>query len=434
MVKKGRIVAFFLILAAIAVLISTTVMDITKDVKLGLDLQGGFEILYEVEPANEGDVINHEALTATVAALNQRINVIGVSEPNIQIEGDNRIRVQLAGVENQQQAREMLSTEAVLTIRDVDDNILLDGADLAQNGASPGFHPNTGRPIVSITLRDANQFGDITNELRAKGYPNNLLVMWLDFEEGDSYYEEAMKEEPKFLSAATVTQELRTTDVMIESSTFTLDEATNLAELLNAGSLPVSLTEIYSNSVGASLGEQAMEKTIYAGFIGVALILIYMIVYYRFMGVIAAITLTAYIYLVLLVFNLMNAVLTLPGIAALILGVGMAVDANILTYERIKEEIRSGKSIMSAYKAGSKRAFITILDANLTTLLAAGVMFVYGTSSVQGFAVMLIVGILVSFVTAVYGARLMLGLWVNSKALNKKYWLFGVKEDQIDEL
>ncbi|MED1561567.1 preprotein translocase subunit SecD [Alkalihalobacillus alcalophilus ATCC 27647 = CGMCC 1.3604] len=433
MVKKGRIVAFFLILAAIAVLISTTVMDITKDVKLGLDLQGGFEILYEVEPANEGDVINHEALTATVAALNQRINVIGVSEPNIQIEGDNRIRVQLAGVENQQQAREMLSTEAVLTIRDVDDNILLDGADLAQNGASVGFSERTGSPVVQITLRDGNFFGDVTREIASKPLGENLMVIWLDFEEGDSYYGEAMKEEPKFLSAATVGEEFRTTTVQIEG-TFSLDEAQNLSELLNAGSLPVSLTEIYSNSVGASLGEQAMEKTIYAGFIGVALILIYMIVYYRFMGVIAAITLTAYIYLVLLVFNLMNAVLTLPGIAALILGVGMAVDANILTYERIKEEIRAGKSIMSAYKAGSKRAFTTILDANLTTLLAAGVMFVYGTSSVQGFAVMLIVGILVSFVTAVYGARLMLGLWVNSKALNKKYWLFGVKEDQIDEL
>ncbi|WP_083991289.1 protein translocase subunit SecD [Alkalihalobacillus pseudalcaliphilus] len=434
MVKKGRIAAFFVIVAAIAVLISTTVMDITKDVNLGLDLQGGFEILYEVEPANEGDVIDHNALVATVAALDQRINVIGVSEPNIQIEGDDRIRVQLAGVENQQQAREMLSTEAVLTIRDVDDNILLEGSDLRQNGASVGFDDRTGAPVVQITLRDAEKFGDVTRQIyERRDTQENLMVIWLDFEDGDSFYGETGKGDPKFLSAATVGEVFRTTQVQITGD-FTMNEAQNLAELLNAGSLPVSLTEIYSNSVGASLGEQAMEKTIYAGFIGVALIFIYMIVYYRFVGVIAVLTLSAYIYLVLLVFNLMNAVLTLPGIAALILGVGMAVDANILTAERIKEELRAGKSVMSAFKAGSKRAFTTILDANLTSLIAAGVMFAYGTSSVQGFAVMLIVGILVSFVTAVFGARILLGLWVNSRALNKKYWLFGVKEEQIDEL
>ncbi|WP_371807182.1 MMPL family transporter [Halalkalibacter krulwichiae] len=177
-----------------------------------------------------------------------------------------------------------------------------------------------------------------------------------------------------------------------------------------------------------------MQKTVYAGFIGVALIFIYMLFYYRFMGLIAVITLSTYIYLVLLVFNWMNAVLTLPGIAALILGVGMAVDANIITYERIKEEIRSGKSIMSAFKAGSRRSLSTILDANITTILAASVLFAYGTSSVQGFAVMLIVSILTSFITAVYGSRLLLGLWVNSKALNKKYRWFGVKEGEINEL
>jgi preprotein translocase subunit SecD/SecD/SecF fusion protein len=130
----------------------------------------------------------------------------------------------------------------------------------------------------------------------------------------------------------------------------------------------------------------------------------------------------------------MNAVLTLPGIAALILGVGMAVDANIITYERIKEEIRSGKTVMSAFRAGSRRSLSTILDANITTILAAAVLFSYGTSSVQGFAVMLIVSILTSFVTAVYGSRLLLGLWVNSRVLNKKPRLFGVKEGEINEL
>ncbi len=412
-------------------------MGITKDIKLGLDLQGGFEILYQVHPANEGDVIDQEALSATVAALNQRVNVLGVSEPNIQIEGEDRVRVQLAGIEDQQSARDLLATEATLTIRDVHDQVLLDGSDLSQNGASPSFHGETNQPIVTLTLNDAGRFGDITRELSqpervASG--ENVLVIWLDFEEGvDSYSEERNKAEPKYISAAGVSKELNTRDVMIEGH-FTTEETRFISEVLNAGSLPVSLEEVYSNSVGASLGEQAMQQTIFAGFIGIALIFVYMLLYYRFSGFIAVMTLSIYIFLVLLVFNLMNAVLTLPGIAALILGVGMAVDANILTAERIKEEIKSGKSIMSAFKVGNKRAMSSIVDANITTLLAAGVLFVYGTSSVQGFAVMLIVSILVSFLTAVYGSRLLMGLWVNSRVLNKKPGLFGVKEDDIREL
>ncbi|ADC50399.1 preprotein translocase subunit SecD [Alkalihalophilus pseudofirmus OF4] len=434
MVKKGRIIAFFLIVLIFGGLISQTVMGITKEIKLGLDLQGGFEILYQVNPANEGDVIDQQALSATVGALNQRVNVLGVSEPNIQIEGDDRIRVQLAGVDDQQTARDLLSTEANLTFRDVNDEVLLDGSDLQQNGASSSFKDQTNEPIVTLTLRDARLFEDITREISSRPPGENLLVIWLDFEEGvDSYEAEMMSEDPKFLSAASVRQVIPSRDVMIEGN-FTVEETRFIAEVLNAGSLPVQLEEMYSNSVGASLGEQAMEKTIYAGFIGIALIFLYMLFYYRFMGVIAVITLSMYIYLVLLVFNWMNAILTLPGIAALILGVGMAVDANIITYERIKEEIRSGKSIMSAFKAGSRRSLSTILDANITTILAAGVLFAYGTSSVQGFAVMLIVSILTSFVTAVYGSRLLLGLWVNSRALNKKPRMFGVKEGEIDEL
>lgn len=438
MVKKGRIFAFFLIVVALAALIGTTIMGTAKEIKLGLDLQGGFEILYEVRPTEEGETFNPgemgEILSATVSALNQRVNVLGVSEPYITIEGDDRIRVQLAGVDDPQTARELLATEANLTFRDVHDNVMLDGADLQQNGARVTFS-EANQPEVGVTLKDANQFGEITRDIMNRPPGENLLVIWLDFEEGDSFYEEMTKpeHERKFISAPSVRQVLNTRDVVIQG-TFTMEEATFLADVLNAGALPVQLEELSSNSVGASLGEDAMVKTIYAGFIGIALIFIYMLFYYRFMGMIAVITLSVYIFLVLLVFNWMNAVLTLPGIAALILGVGMAVDANIITYERIKDEIRSGKSIMSAFKAGSRRSLSTILDANITTILAAGVLFYYGTSSVQGFAVMLIVSILMSFITAVYGTRLLLGLWVNSRILNKKTRLFGVKESEISEL
>lgn len=432
--KKGRIIAFFLIVALIAGVIWQTAMDVTKEIKLGLDLQGGFEVLYEVKPAHEGDVIDAKALDATASALNQRINVIGVSEPFIGIEGEDRIRVQLAGVEDQNSARELLATEAELTIRNVYDEVLVDGSDLRQGGASASLHPDTNEPIIHVTFQDARLMEQITRDMVSGPQEENMLVFWLDFEEGiDSYEEERMKAEPKYLSAAIVREVIPGNTATI-SGDFTVDETRHLAEILNAGALPTTLEELSSNSVGASLGERAMQQTIYAGFIGIALIFIYMLVYYRFMGMIAVVTLSAYIYLVLLVFNLMNAVLTLPGIAALILGVGMAVDANIITYERIKDEIRSGKSVLSAFKAGSKRSLSTILDANITTILAAAVLFSFGTSSVQGFAVMLIVSILTSFVTAVFGTRLLLGLWVKSRALDKKYRLFGVKEDQISEL
>lgn len=433
-VKKGHIVAFFLIVLLLGGLIGTTVQSITKQIKLGLDLQGGFEILYEVRTIHDEDVIDEKTLNATVSALGQRVDVLGVAEPKISIEGENRVRVQLAGVEDQQTARDMLATEANLTIRDTDDKILLDGSDLASGGASASFNEQN-NPIVTLTLKDAKKFEEVTREIASrKATGENMLVMWLDFEEGvDSFHEEAQKPNPKYLSAASVDNAIPSKDVMISGS-FTIEETKFLSDILNAGALPVELHELYSNSVGASLGEQAMEKTVYAGFIGIGLIFLFMLIYYRFTGIIAIITLSVYIYLVLVIFNWMNAVLTLPGIAALILGVGMAVDANILTYERIKEEIRSGKSIMSAFKAGNRRSFTAIFDANITTIIAAGVLFYFGTSSVQGFAVMLIVSILVSFLTAVYGSRLLLGLWVNSRILNKKPRLFGVKESEINEL
>ncbi|MCA0171733.1 protein translocase subunit SecD [Bacillus sp. RAR_GA_16] len=434
MVKKGRIVAFFLIVLLLGGLIGTTVMGITKDIKLGLDLQGGFEVLYEVEPAQEGQELNQDLLNSTVSALYKRINVLGVSEPRITIEGDDRIRVQLAGVKDQNQARELLSTQAELTFRTTDDEEKMSGADLKEGAAKVVFDNN--QPVVQVTLKKPEQFANITREISQLPPPDNRLVIWLDYEEGDLYKEEVTKpaDEQKFISDPAVNQVLSQNTVVISGPPFQLEEAENLKDLLNAGSLPVKLDEIYSTSVGAQFGEQSLDKTVMAGFIGIGLIFLFMLFYYRLPGAIAVVTLSVYIYLILVVFNWMHAVLTLPGIAALILGVGMAVDANIITYERIKEELRSGKSVMSAFKAGGRRSFTTIFDANITTLIAAGVLFAYGTSSVKGFAVMLITSIVVSFLTAVWGSRILLGLWVKSRALNKKPGLFGVKESEIDEL
>lgn len=433
MKKRGRIIAFFLIVLAFLSIISTTVTSISKKINLGLDLQGGFEILYEVEPVDKDQEVDRSLLEATVQTLNDRVNRLGISETVIDIEGEDRIRVQLAGVENQAEAREMLSTSARLSFRDVNDEEKLDGSDIKEGSAKQDFDPQTNQPIVTLQLKDADKFGEVTTEIMEMGSPNNLLVIWMDYEEGDSFFEEVQKPDPKFISAPRVDQPLYTTDVQITGD-FTVEEAQRLADIINAGSLPVHMTELYSTSVGAQFGEKALYQTIFAGIIGVSLIFLFMIAVYRFPGVVAGINIAFYIYIILLVFQLMNGVLTLPGIAALILGVGMAVDANILTFERIKEELRLGKSVQNAFKVGSKNSFLTILDANLTSLLAAAVLFIFGTSSIKGFATMLILSILVSFLTAVYGTRLLLGLWVKSGFLSKRKSWFGVKKDQIQDI
>ncbi|MFD2926079.1 protein translocase subunit SecDF [Halobacillus naozhouensis] len=439
MVKRGRIVAFFLVVILVATTIGTTITGVTKDINLGLDLQGGFEILYDVEPLNEGQEINRTALEATVESLTRRVNTLGISEANITIEDESKIRVQLAGVENQEEARKLLSTTAELSFRGVEGKEYMDGSDIVE-GSAQQTYDQMNNPAVSLEVKSASEFYEVSKEIVNKEqdpstpYRDDLLVIWLDYDEDTSFAEEYGTEDPAYLSAPAFSDgPVRSTTVQITGD-FTVESAKQLADLINAGSLPVELEETYSTSVGAQFGEQAMNKTVIAGLIGIALIFIYMIVYYRFPGVISVVTLSAYIYLVLLVFELLQGILTLPGIAAIILGVGMAVDANIITYERIKEELKTGKSVKSAFKAGNKRSLTTILDANITTLIAAAVLFTFGTSSVKGFATMLIISILVSFITSVYASRLFLGLWVNSRFLNKRPQWFGVKPKKIHSL
>ncbi|MEK3975611.1 MULTISPECIES: protein translocase subunit SecDF [unclassified Psychrobacillus] len=430
MKTRGRIVAFLLLLVIFAGTISPTVSGVLNNIKLGLDLQGGFEVLYQVDELNEGQKITEEVVADTASALTSRIDVLGVSEPSIQIEDGNRIRVQLAGVENQESARELLSTQANLSFRDSEDNIMLDGMDLKEGGAKSAFNQQ-GQPIVTLELKDANKFAEVTEQIAAKPAPDNVLVIWLDFEEGvDSYAAEVLKEEQKFISNPRVTQRISSESVEI-SGAFSVDETKNLAGILNAGALPVKLTEIYSTSVGAQFGEQALDSTILASIIGVSAIFLFMIFYYRLPGLIAVISLVVYIFLILVVFDWINGVLTLPGIAAIVLGVGMAVDANILTYERIREELRVGKSVKKSFESGAKESFTAIFDANITTLLAAVVLFYFGTSSVKGFATLLIISILVVFITAVWASRILLGLLVHSGYFDNKPGWFGIPKKRI---
>lgn len=435
MKKVSRLIAFLLIVILLFGGMAMSSKNVVKDVNLGLDLQGGFEVLYQVQPLQKGDTIDNTAVQSTAKTLEQRVNVLGVSEPKIQVEDGNRIRVQLAGVKDQNQAREILSSQANLTIRDANDKVLLTGKDLVQGSAKQEFKQNTNQPAVTFRLKDSDKFRKVTDNISKQ--TENVMVVWLDYQKGDSYQKEKTKEDPKYISAATVDEPINSTNVEI-SGGFQGDdgiaEAKQIADLLNSGSLPVDLKEIYSTSVGAQFGQDALDKTIYASIIGISIIFLFMLLFYRIPGLIAVITLTTYIYLTLVAFNFISGVLTLPGLAALVLGVGMAVDANIIMYERIKDELRIGRTLKQAYKRANKSSFITILDANLTTVLAATVLFFFGESSVKGFATMLLLAILMSFVTAVFLTRILLALIVHSNVFKKRLWWFGVKKSQIHNI
>lgn len=431
MKKTSRLIAFILLVALLFTGMGLTYKNVVKNVNLGLDLQGGFEVLYQVNPLDKGEKIDKKALQATSRTLENRVNVLGVSEPKIQIEDPNRIRVQLAGIKDQAQARKLLSTQANLTIRDAQDHVLMSGSDIKQGSAKQEFKQD--QPTVTFKVKSKEKFKKVTEKISKKR--DNVMVVWMDYKKGDSYKKEAKKQQegkdPKYVSAANVDQPINSDSVEI-SGGFNgkkgVKEAKQIAELLNAGSLPVDLKEIYSNSVGAQFGQDALDKTIFASFIGVGIIYLFMLGLYRLPGLVAIIALTTYIYLTLVAFNFISGVLTLPGLAALVLGVGMAVDANIIMYERIKDELRIGRTLKQAYSKANKSSFLTIFDSNLTTVIAAAVLFFFGESSVKGFATMLLLGILMIFVTAVFLSRGLLSLLVSSNFFKKKYWLFGVKK------
>ncbi|MBR2990855.1 MAG: protein translocase subunit SecD [Solobacterium sp.] len=429
--KKGGLYGLFAIAAAIVLLVVSTFGNIRDNLNLGLDLQGGFEILYEVTPLNEGGTMD---MTAVTNSIRKRIDVLGVNEPSIVVEGTDRVRVQLAGIADPETARQMLGTTANLTFRDIDDNELSDASIVVEGGASLAYQD--GMPIVSLKIADAQRFGEITQSIAAKPSGQNLMVIWLDWEEGDSYREEAAKaaagQEPKYISAASVNSQI-SGDCIIQGS-FTDEEARTLANLINSGSLPVKLTEISSNVVSAQYGLDALSRTAKAGIIAVLLVAVMMIVIYRVEGILSALLLTAYIWAIFGVYALIGAVFTLPGIGALVLGVGMTVDANIITYERIRHQLYKGHSVRSAVAEGQKISFVTIFDAQFTTLLAALIMYWWGNGAVKGFATMLIITVFMTLVLNVGLSRLMLNLLVGSGVCDGHVEWFGVKKSQVPDI
>ncbi|MGC5327988.1 protein translocase subunit SecD [Brevibacillus sp. SYSU BS000544] len=411
MIKWSRFMLFLLVIAALGGLMFTTTGQVSQNIKLGLDLKGGFEILYKVEPLEQGQQVTTELLKATAQMVEKRVNIGGVAEPEISVENPDRIRVRLAGVTNQEKLRELIGKPAVLTFRDETGKIVLRGNDLAPGGAGVGYD-DLKRPLVTLKFAEAEKFEEVTRVNLGK-----QVAIFLDED---------------MLTNPTIQSVISGGSAQITGN-YTVESAQELADILNSGALPAKLVEMQATAVGASLGVKALHDTIFAGYIGAAAIFLFMLAVYRMPGMIANITLVVFAYSCLVILDWMNATLTLPGIAGFILAVGMAVDANIITYERIQEEIRSGKTILSSFRAGQRRSFITIIDSHVTTMIACAVLFYFGSSSIQGFAIILTMTLIVSLITNVFGSRLLLWMVLKANMFNKPKW-FGVKESDIGEL
>lgn len=395
---------------------------IMEEINFGLDLKGGFEVLYQVSSL-DGEELASDSVYNTYKALLKRIDILGVSEPEITIEGDDRIRVRLAGVTNKDEAREVLSSTASLTFRDTSDNLLMTSE--ALGGSAKVATDSTGKPAVSLSIKDVDTFYDVTTKVSKM--MDNRIVIWLDFEEGvDSYDKEEGNcgtfADSKCLSAATVSQGFAS-DVIIQGN-FTSKEATSLVELINSGALPTRLEEISSRTVEASFGENSLNKTLQAGILGIILVVLLMIVIYHFSGFIASMGLVLYTLLSFIVFYLIDGVLTLPGIAAMLLGIGMAVDATVIHFERMKEYLKINKSLPESFDISNESSFSSIIDSNITTLIVAVILFVFGESSVKGFATMLIINIVVTVLIMVYLNRFILKLFIKTNFFDEKINLF----------
>jgi len=399
---------------------------IKDKIKLGLDIKGGVNVVMEAQTSKTGDDLQ-ELMEQTQAVITQRVDQMGLAEPVVTIEGKDRIRVELPGVKNAEDAIEEIGKTAQLKFTMADGSFILDGSSVKSAGITNDSENGGYAVSLKFNSDGADKFEKATETALAgnvnatvdksqtedgTAVASNQILIWLDNE---------------VISHPEVSKVISGGDCEITGH-FTQDEATNLAALINGGSLPTQLKEVSSSTQTAKIGVSALEKSVLAGLIGIGIILLIMLFGYRIMGLAADIALTLYVLIILTVMALMGSVLTLPGIAGIILSIGMAVDANIIIFSRIKEEIVAGKTIRAATQAGFKRAMSTVIDSQVTTLIAAVILYQVGTSSVKGFAWTLIIGVITSIFTAVVVTQLYLNLFAGSKKFARNGF-FCIKKD-----
>jgi len=420
MKRKNNKLVFFLIILTIAVTAfvtfngltigNYTIESISDSVKLGLDIEGGVVVVYEAQTDETGSDLLR-TMNQAKSVMSKRIDEFGLTEPNVTIQGEDRIRIELPGVKDTQEALDQIGKTAQLEfLRSIDENFVLPnmtkedfkyeevltGNDVKDSGVSQDEY---GKPAVSLELNSSGTEAFY----KATGAGGQIAIV-LD---------------GQVISAPRASSAIPDGKAII-SGNFTMEEASNLSSLIRGGALPVEMKEVQTNIIGPTLGLDAMNKSVSAAKVGLSLIVLILIGYYKLPGLIASISLVFYASLILIIMSAFGATLTLPGIAGLILSIGMAVDANVIIFERLKEELKNGKTVRSSLNFAFKRAMRTIVDANVTTLIAGIVLFNFGQGPIKGFAVTLMIGIVVSMFTAIVITKAMLINGLAIDAFHKK--------------
>ncbi|MGE5675619.1 MAG: protein translocase subunit SecD [Mycobacterium leprae] len=397
----------FFVIVAIVLLMAVTgyfgYKPLVNNMKYGLDLKGGVHMVFQGEDSEVGKV-TPAAMASALKVIENRVNKLGVSEPVVQLEGSNRIIVELAGVNDTEEAKAKVGATAVLKFIGPDQSTVIDGTDISkagiQNDPAAGW-------VVTLALNSggAKKFADATTKFQGQ-----VISIVLD---------------DQVISSPSVDEPIANGQAQIRGN-FTAQSAQQLADLINGGALPIKLKLVENRVVNTALGADSLHKSAVAMAIGLGMILIFMLLIYRVPGILADIALILYGMITIGFLVAINATFTLPGMAGLLLSVGMAVDGNIIIFERIKEELRNGKGLRSGIDAGFHRAFAAIFDGQITTAIAAGVLWFLGTASIKGFALNLFVGVLLSIFTSVTVSRWLINLLVGTGWFTKR--LFGIKE------
>lgn len=404
--KKALILVVFVVIAAgLAGLsyfgVGNNHLMSVRHIKQGLDLKGGVNIVYEADISPTS-----EEMKSAVSMMQDRLDRKGWTEAEVAQEGTKRIRVEIPGVEDAETAINEIGKTAQLTFVDEEGNVLVEGKNVKDAYAATS-NQNGGTSIV-VSLK----FDSTGTEAFRQATKNNvgkMLIIMLD---------------DGIISAPRVNSEIANGEAVITGD-FTKESAEELAALIRAGSLPFKLNVLEMNNIGARLGANSLKTSIFAGIAGVSLVFLFMLIFYKLSGFAADWALVIYIGLDLVALSILGVTLTLPGIAGIILSIGMAVDANVIIFERIKEELNNGRTIRLALNNGFARAFPAILDSNITTLIAGIVLFWLGSGPVKGFAQTLMIGIVISMFTALVITRVLLNSMVGIGLNNPK--LYGRK-------
>ena len=416
------------------------------ETKLGLDLRGGLRVEYQVQPV-DGVSATAADLATIRDIIERRVNSTGVSEPLVQTQGSDRIVVELPGVTNPDSIRALLGTTGRLDLVPLPREVygfFNTATGQPTDGVKPV--PGEGETLSDTTLKplfsgdqiessavQIDESGRRVVSFKLKSEGSELFATWTKANIG-SYFaivlDGAVKSAPYIQSAITGGE------AQISgpgASGFAVDEAANLVTILKFGSLPFPIAEIGVTDVKATLGASFLGQALFAGAVGILLVFLFMLMHYRLAGAVANVALIFYVIIVLAIFRLVPVTLTLAGIAGFVLSIGMAVDANILIFERTKEELRIGKGIVPAVEAGFSRAWNSILDSNVSSLITAFILFYFGSSTIKGFALVLIIGVLCSLFTAITVTRLILRAVIARKRFSSPY-LYGVAKGDLDAL